>query len=1353
MRTFGNTVTFGNGVTATSGIDIAPNGGSSSLITVNSGTFQRMYAGGFSNGNSFTGTSEIIINGGSVDQLGFGWGYNSCQNFSGTYKAEINGGSVNVITLDSGKPAIGTSAAWYGHQSTNAYRGLRYYTLNDGKVDTIVTTSKATYGNNDANTATYRTGVTVYEINKADVVTGSIIPGRSDDDDATRVVIYNNESYVEGQVTDAKAIVIKSIGAEVHADVTVASDYTATLDGFTYESADDIYDAIRITANGTSNIYKFDDLDGEISLDKLTKGAVNTLEFVNSNEAEHIKAYRDAGYEIIYVAGKDLRSSVAANTAAGKKVVFALKDDLNLSGSYSLDNNGGTFVITSAGGNINLGTSSITLGSDKDADITFDKIALSKTSGERGINAVGNNLTLTETVTVSSGEGTIFYVNAAGDGGDPAKPSKGNTVTIETPSKVSVRGAGYSGNYTNGNVNFVFGKNAQAYLTAAGKVGNTNQPDTKGNITVTVKDNAKLLEFILAEGKSFLTGNLDVTIKDNAAVDVFKIASTVTGNATINIQGGTVPSVAITDGKVTGRSSVIVDTDKATVGTITGAKYAIKFNGNLGKATPSADYATIALTPAATAKYVRVTNGDTVKEYNVAGEEVDLLADLSALALAEGATTVEFLADGTEAPKTADYTIETYTMGTDGAYGEAVTETKTAEVGTTVTIEPEEKTGFTISTGSTLSGTVTVDGLLTLAVYYDRNQYKLYTKADAEAEAVEAGTYYYEEALTAPATPEKDGYTFKGWAIEGTTEIIDTFAFTTSTTLVAVFEKNVELIDVKWIVDGEEVKAENVEAGTAVTAPTSPVKDGFTFKGWAIEGTTEIIDTFTFTTSTTLVAVFEEIPEPEEETAIYKTYGEYDEAAGTYTVELKISGVKAHMGSFGFVLPGLVSVTAAEGITLFAEEEAAGAVVSPIFAKGEDFYANTWAIEAAPGYIDATQEEVLIATFVLEADASFPEKFEEYVVEFANAKYYLGGHYLVAPKFDALDTDKIAVIYESHTDSIKEIEVPELEYKTYGTYNPVDGSYTIEVKFIGGKINAGAFGIEFDSDYMTYDPEADGAFVLADGIANYLGLALANTADGIAFVWDGSADTENGFVDATDAEVLIATIKTTMTEDQRAAYEAAGAPAFALLDISGVEDSDKYFDGTDYLVSVYADNLAIDRVPASYTEHADEAVEITTADVTVKVTFADKAGATSVNLGYITVNGREPVVIDAEGNEEATVEYVINGANVGETLTIKVEKNGYLTAEAEVKVSAAGNTVEITTVAGDIKESTEAICGNGEIELSDFIRVVRAFDESATDAYKTTVDLDENGAVNVTDLGIVKANFSKTAADVTVEVK
>ena len=751
---------------------------------------------------------------------------------------------------------------------------------------------------------------------------------------------------------------------------------------------------------------------------------------------------------------------------------------------------------------------------------------------------------------------------------------------------------------------------------------------------------------------------------------------------------------------------------------------------------------------------VPVTNGDTVKEYNVAGDEVTLMADLSALSLGTGLTTVEFLNDGTEAPKTADYTIKTYTMGTDGAYGEAVTETKTAGVGTTATFEPAEKTGFTISTGSTLSGTVTADGLLTLSVYYDRNQYKLYTKADAEAEAVEAGTYYYEAALTAPATPEKDGYTFKAWdpTVPATMPANDV-------TLTATWEKNAPTtIKVEWIVDGTAIKTDNVEAGTAVTAPADPEKDGFTFKGWAVEGTTEIVTNFVVTGYTKFVAVFEENSVVPAETATYKTYGVYDAAAGTYTIELKVSDAQLHMGSFGFELPRLASVTANAEIpvSLFAEEEAAGAVVSPIFAKGEGFYANTWAIEAAPGFIDATAEEILLVTFVLNvdkttADAIAENGLTEYVVENADAKYHNGTNYLGAPKVDSLDTEKIAIVYEGHEDNTPAEPEKEFGYKTYGTYDPSKGTYTIDVKFIGGKINAGAFGLAFNSDYMTFDPAVDAEtglpvnIELAEGVASYLGLYPVLTAEGVAFVWDGSADAA-GYVDATDAEVLVATITTEMTADQRAAFEAAGKTMAIVAIDDTVEDADKFFDGTDYLVTLYDADLAVARVKAPYLAHADEALEITTADVTVKVTFAGKEGKTVSNIGYIIV-GNEQIVIDDAGNENATVEYTFKDAKVGELLEFSVVKNGYIGADVDVEVSAAGNEVEVTLVPGDIKESTDAISGNGEVELSDFIRVVRAFDETATDDYKTTVDINENGAANVTDLAVIKSNFGKTITD------
>ena len=120
-------------------------------------------------------------------------------------------------------------------------------------------------------------------------------------------------------------------------------------------------------------------------------------------------------------------------------------------------------------------------------------------------------------------------------------------------------------------------------------------------------------------------------------------------------------------------------------------------------------------------------------------------------------------------------------------------------------------------------------------------------------------------------------------------------------------------------------------------------------------------------------------------------------------------------------------------------------------------------------------------------------------------------------------------------------------------------------------------------------------------------------------------------------------------------------------------------------------------------------------------------------------------IVKLFGNTEATIEYVIKDATVGETITIVVEKNGYIKATAEVTVSAAGNVVELTAIGGDIKESTTAIGGDGTVDLSDFIRVVRAFDSAATDEYKSTVDINEDGTVNVADLAIVKANFGATA--------
>ncbi|MBR5308962.1 MAG: alkaline phosphatase [Clostridia bacterium] len=399
-----------------------------------------------------------------------------------------------------------------------------------------------------------------------------------------------------------------------------ASSESTTVDEYGYVTvgADEANAEIKVKATLKS--------DASVS-DELTITVVKEL--------DHIAAYRAAGYEIIYITDK-LGTTISDNTAPDKKVVFALKNDIKFSGNSTLNHNGGTFVITSAGGAINLGTKSISLGADLDADITFDNIAVTKTTGERSISAVGNNLTLTETFTTTTEDSQALYINASNDGGSDV--SDGNTITVETPSKITIRGSGYSGNLTNGDVTYVFGKNANALLLIAGKVGKEGvQARLNGDVKVIVKDNAKLSRISVAESLSYLEGDLDIEIKDNATVTKIDLNKKISGNAYIDIKSGTVGPITVTSDMVAGKSVIKADIENATVGDIAGATYAVKYNGNLGIVEYSEDYTSVLITPTTSTNLVKLTNGDTVKEYSAKINE-----EFSA-PIVGGTTTVEFL--------------------------------------------------------------------------------------------------------------------------------------------------------------------------------------------------------------------------------------------------------------------------------------------------------------------------------------------------------------------------------------------------------------------------------------------------------------------------------------------------------------------------------------------------------------------------------------------------------------------------------------------------------------------------------------------------------------------------------------
>ena len=176
------------------------------------------------------------------------------------------------------------------------------------------------------------------------------------------------------------------------------------------------------------------------------------------------------------------------------------------------------------------------------------------------------------------------------------------------------------------------------------------------------------------------------------------------------------------------------------------------------------------------------------------------------------------------------YTIETYIMDTEGAYGTPSTVTKTGETDSEIVLTPEEKTGFTLDTeGSVLKGVVAADGSLVLKVYYTRNQYNVITNVDGDENVVE--TVYFEATVAEPAAPaDKEGHTFAGW--EGYTAGMKMPA--EDVTLTAKWTVN--NYTVTWDVDGVTTE-ETYAYGAAINKMAAPEKEGYTFAGW--EGYTD----------------------------------------------------------------------------------------------------------------------------------------------------------------------------------------------------------------------------------------------------------------------------------------------------------------------------------------------------------------------------------------------------------------------------------------------------------------------------------------------------------------------------------
>ena len=206
------------------------------------------------------------------------------------------------------------------------------------------------------------------------------------------------------------------------------------------------------------------------------------------------------------------------------------------------------------------------------------------------------------------------------------------------------------------------------------------------------------------------------------------------------------------------------------------------------------DMVTLTATPDEGYHFVRWSDGNTTNPYTfVAEADVDLTAEF-----APNVYRIVYMLDG-EVYKTESY-----------AYGSAVT-----------AIAAPVKEGYTFGGWSGVpatmpAGDVTVNGSFAV------NTYTLTYMLDGEVYKTES--YAYGSAVTAIATPVKEGYTFGGWSgvpatmPAGDVTVNGSFAVNTYT--------------LTYMLDSEVYKTESYAYGSAVTAIAAPTKDGYTFSGW-----------------------------------------------------------------------------------------------------------------------------------------------------------------------------------------------------------------------------------------------------------------------------------------------------------------------------------------------------------------------------------------------------------------------------------------------------------------------------------------------------------------------------------------
>lgn len=189
-------------------------------------------------------------------------------------------------------------------------------------------------------------------------------------------------------------------------------------------------------------------------------------------------------------------------------------------------------------------------------------------------------------------------------------------------------------------------------------------------------------------------------------------------------------------------------------------------------------------------------------------------------------------------PANVNVTVEHWQQGLDGVYVLFESEVIGGVIGEVSQANPKQYNGFHIHLdhpNHVLTGTPDGETPLHLSLYYYREQYTLRIEMEVTEEPM-IQTYYYDEVIVLPALPNKPGYSFGGWYLDGIAyQVSYQPTKMPNVNLVITAKWNPNSVVITFVTNCDTVISPKTGFAHAELLITPMTKPGYTFGGWYLD--------------------------------------------------------------------------------------------------------------------------------------------------------------------------------------------------------------------------------------------------------------------------------------------------------------------------------------------------------------------------------------------------------------------------------------------------------------------------------------------------------------------------------------